>query len=372
MTAQLTVLVIEDDDSQFETYEDGAEEYGEANNVEIKFMRGKKAEDAIPLMAENDFDGAIIDLNLDSGNPEEASGNSVLSEIKRRRRFPVLVVSGNLGNIDSEHEEDTSALFRLLDRDIPNEEIFSIICGIHKTGIVDILGGRGGIEKKLGEIFWSHLAKDMDCWIGKEGQANAFLRYTVSHLLEYLDLPSEEEHNLYNEAEFYIKPPIREHIAPGDIVKKGNERYVVLSPACDIAVREINEDIPVINAERITLYRVVDINRENFLKYRIINEGDNTSKRESKLGEIIKGQNGRYGFLPRYMELSQAIIDFQNIYTATIEEFVEDYDRMATISGQFLKDIQARVTSYQGRPGQPDLDKKQLIKEYKRELKPVN
>lgn len=371
MTVKIDVLVIEDDDDQFSTYEDGAEEFGETSGVNIELIRGKSVSDAVPLLFNQHFDGAIIDLNLDSEKPEEASGNTILEIIKKSRRFPVLVVSGNLGNIDQAHKDDESALFQLLDRDLPNREIFSKIYGIHKTGITDILGRRGGIEEKLSDIFWKHLAKDMDSWMGRENQTNAFLRYTISHLLEYLDLPVGDERNIYNEAEFYIKPPIRDHIAPGDIVKKGVERFVVLSPACDIAVRKIrNDGKPEINAKRITLAKIIGINREDFLLHEIIRDGDNSPKRESILSEIVKGQNAKYVLLPKYLDLAQGVVDLQNLYTIDVDEFVDDYVRQATISAPFLKDIQAKMSSYHGRQGQPDLDKKTLIKQYKAGLSP--
>jgi hypothetical protein len=154
-------------------------------------------------------------------------------------------------------------------------------------------------------------------------------------------------------------------------VRKGNERFVVLSPACDIAVRKIRDDgKPEINAKRITLAKIIDINREDFLLHGLINDSDNSAKRETVLSEIVKGQNGKYVLIPKYLDLTQGIVDLQNLYTIDIDEFVDDYVRQATVSAPFLKDIQAKMSSYHGRQGQPDLDKKELIKQYKAGLSP--
>lgn len=362
------ILVVEDDDDQWESYEDAAEDLSTADR-KIKLERKASADEAKSILLSNRFDGAIVDLNLNQGNPDEASGNEVLNEIMESHRFPVLVVSGNLQHLDNEIREKESVFLKFFERDTPNNDIFNHLLEVHTTGITKILGGRGRIEKLLGEIFWKHLSNDFKTWFQNgEDSEKPLLRYTVSHLGEYLDIP-DGENDFYHEAEVYIKPPIREFIATGDIIKYDSNHYIVLSPSCDIAVRKI-EDLPIINANQITLSPLIKIDRNSFIENSIIKEGDNSGTRTKILEKIIKGQSEKYSFIPAYSDIGPFIIDFQNLSTIAFTEFQDNAERISTITGVFLKDIQSSFSSYLARQGQPDLNKKELIKSYKKLLSP--
>jgi len=318
-----------------------------------------------------DFDGAIVDLNLSSGDPTETSGNEVLREITEKHRFPVLVVSGNLQNLDNRIQQ--SGFLKTFDRDTPNNEIFKYLLKIQATGITRILGGRGLIERHLGEIFWKHLACDFDGWdTGARDSEKTLLRYVVAHLSEYLDLPSGAANEYYHEAEVYVVPPIREYIATGDIVEKNGSRFILLSPPCDVAVRGIKEGIPVINAKTLLLAPLLPIARETFLENSLITEGgnkDNAKGRESLLNEIIKGKIEKYVFLTAHRNLGPVIADLQALRSWSLSDYLAS-KRLATVTSPFLKDIQSKFAAYYGRQGQPDLDKKELVRKCKGKLKP--
>jgi len=363
MSKIVRILIVEDNDDQYEAYEDAADEISN-DDLKVELERKESADNAKEALLSNDFDGAIIDLNLVSGNPQDASGNDVLSEIIECHRFPVYVVSGNLGNLDDGIRSKKSEFLDFYDREKPNNEIFEKLIKIYSTGITRILGGRGQIEERLGEIFWRHLACNFDVWTSKEEESErTLLRYTVSHLAEYLDVPDGEQ-RYYHEAEFYIKPTIREHIATGDIVERDGGRFIVLSPPCDVAVRSIDNNTPKINAARIILAPLIKIDREDFIKHGIINENTNSGSRKSILKKIISGQRDKYIFLPGYKELSAAAVDLQNLHSVSFEDFLQ-FKRMATVASPFLKDIQSKFSAYFGRQGQPDMDDEKLLEKYK-------
>lgn len=363
MTDSLKLLVIEDNDSMFENYEDTAEEKN-SDILKIILVRKKSAGDAKEALLSKEFDGAIVDLNLDQSSPEEATGNEVLLEIVDQHRFPVFVVSGNLQNVDESLNSRESDFLKFFHRDTPNDQIFDELIKIFNTGITKILGGRGKIEKSLGEIFWHHLANNFSVWPNEDSsRERALLRYTVSHLSEYLDIPDGDD-KFYHEAEFYIKPPIKRFIATGDILLIEDKRYINLSPSCDVAVRELSDGEPIINADRIILAPLIEVDRTTFIEFGLIKEEDNTNARRKTLEEIIKGKRERFSFLPGYGELCPSVVDFQNIRTYSFED-IKNANRAATVSGVFLKDIQSRFSAYYGRQGQPDLNKNQLISVYK-------
>ena len=367
MPETVRILVVEDDEDQLQAYSDAADQLS-TDNIRIELTERKSAAEAKQDLLSAEFDGGIVDLNLSSGDPSEASGNEVLREITEKHRFPVLVVSGNLQNLDERIQQ--SGFLKTFDRDTPNEEIFEYLLKIQATGITRILGGRGLIERYLGEIFWKHLACDFDGWDpGARDCEKTLLRYVVAHLSEYLDLPSGAANEYYHEAEYYIIPPIREYIATGDIVRKEGSRFIVLSPACDLAVRDVKDGKPVINAGSIVLAPVHELTREVFIKSGIIKEDDNPKERKRKLNEIIKAQREKYVLIPEYRNIAAGVIDFQNLVAWSLDEFLSA-KRLATVTGAFIKDIQARFAAYYGRQGQPDLDKKELLQKYISKLAP--
>ena len=357
------ILIVEDDDDMFEAYADSLGDL-ELGNLEINLTREKAADSAVSSLLSGKFDGAIIDLNLDQTTPMEAGGNKVLKEILKRHRFPVIVVSGNLQNLDPTIREHKSEFLKFMNRETANSDIFNHLIKIYQTGITNILGGKGLIEQQLGEIFWNHLSSNIhDFPTDGEASGKILLRYIASHLSEYLDIP-DTENDYYHEAEFYIKPPIRKHISTGDIVKEGDLRYLVLSPACDVAVRDAGQEDIKINSNKILLSPIIDIEKSVFIQHSIIKANSNSRERTAVLSDIIKGKREKYGFLPKYGSMNPAVVDFQNIRTVDLAEFL-NFERIATVAAMFMKDIQSRFASYLARQGQPDLDKQKLLDEYK-------
>ena len=87
------------------------------------------------------------------------------------------------------------------------------------------------------------------------------------------------ESRFYHQAEFYIKPPIKEYIASGDIISINGHKYINLSPACDVDVRDVIEGKPIINANRVVVAPLVKIDRASFISEGLIKEGDGKKAR---------------------------------------------------------------------------------------------
>lgn len=367
LTNTIRILLVEDERSAIETYQDAANDVPSRHDgLKIDLVHISSAEGALEQLQNGSFDGAIVDLNLNSDNPQEAAGNEVIRAIYKKNRFPVKVITGNLANLDQDLVAEGNPFLTFSDRDgIENDVVFDQFITLYKTGITKILGRKGELETLLGEVFWEHFVKDIDDW--GEGSEKVLLRHTLNHLNEYIDRTLTK----YDEREFYIKPPIKKHIATGDVVSKGEEKYLVVSPACDVTPRNGDGGAIYINADRIILCPLLDISREVWIAKKLI-EGDyNTEKRKAAITKIVQSQDPKFHFLPKHGDLHASISDFQNIITCTLEDFMNDYVRIATVSGDFMRDIQSRFTAYIGRQGQPDLDKKELIRSIAPRLTPV-
>lgn len=355
MKEVIRILVVEDDLDSIELYEDSAKEVSDNHHdIEIELIKQNNAQEALDSLKDGDFDGAIVDLNLEPGNPTEAAGNEIVASIYQRNRFPIKVVSGNLDNLSEQFKGKENSFLKFHTRDeLSNDEIFESFVSLFKTGITKILGQRGELEKQLSTVFWEHLASDIEEWGREGGTEQALLRYTLNHLNEYID----RSLSVYDEREFYIKPPIRSYISTGDVVVNDKqERYLVMSPACDVTPRRVENDAPIINASRIVLCPLLSISKSGLIGKNIIQENTGSSKIKSALEKIVKGQDPKFHFLPKHGVIDASMCDFQNIHTCTVKEYL-NFNRVATVSGGFMRDIQSRFTAYIGRQGQPDLDK---------------
>mgnify|MGYP005750253911 CR=1 FL=1 len=375
----MNLLVVEDEDKEFNHYSDWVEEFnersGEETGFKINLIRAKTADEAHKSLQNEQLHGAIVDLNLyEDTATHNASGNKVIEEIVKQYRIPVVVVSGDTSNLKPvEDVNSNSTFFQIHVRDqVTDEQVFEALIEIFKTGILNIIGGKGLIEEKLSKVFWLHLSDHLSAWIPSEsGTEKSLLRHTLNHLLAYLDVSdNDSEPHLYKNAEFYIKPVVKPYISSGDIVMDGNDRYVLLSPACDVEVRSVNEGVYEINASSLVLGKIDEVSRDSFIKNGIIDEGsDNASKREKALDQIIKGMNPKFLFFPDYMDIDAGIVNLQNLKTVDKTTYAS-YERVATVSRDYLKEIQSRFSSYYARPGQPDLDKRELVKRHKKSLSP--
>src|SRR5579862_1787347 len=235
----LNLLVVEDEMAMLEAYKDNIESFNKQSPITVIMHVAKSLEEAKKLLANRNFDAAIIDLILRGGGKGlDPEGNEIIAEILKSLRFPVFVYSGNLSQLNDLFKENI--LFRKFPRDQHAfKDLVKQLVDIYQTGITKILGRTGLIEGYLQTIFWGHLSHSIDYWI-KTKREKTLLRYILSHLFEHLEIADSGDFESYSPAEFYIGPPIKRFIFTGLILKRkgATERFIILSPPCDLAQRK--------------------------------------------------------------------------------------------------------------------------------------
>ncbi len=294
---ELKILIVEDDENKREDYSRFIKAYN-LDNPDSRVLQefGVNKEDAIQKLnnPENRFDGAIVDLDLTGSGGNDTSGNDVIKEIKDNLRFPTFVVTGTPQNLDPKLDARTS-IFEVYERDSADlDVIFNKFKAIKNTGILNLLNRNGKIEDLIQNIFWNHLSTSLNNWIldkkrNPEEKEDSLLRYTILHMLEYLD-----EKN-YHPSEFYITQPIKESIYTGDIVEYDGSRYIVLTPSCDIVVRDDGTR----NTKQILFCRIIDLANEvknfNSLKNSTGKSNDNRKRLNRYVGNKSAGN---FHFIP--------------------------------------------------------------------------
>ncbi|WP_339607302.1 hypothetical protein [uncultured Roseivirga sp.] len=347
----MNLLIVEDDKPTIQSYLDNIESFNKKSDVLIVPKVFENLEDAKASLISPDYDAAIIDLKL-SPNSVELEGLEIVNEIQNKLRFPMFIVSGSLGQV----EREESAFFKKRSRDGNFKEVLAEIIDVYNTGITKILGKRGTVEEHLNTIFWNHLSNSMDLWINDakrtpQEKENSLLRYTLLHMQEHID----EELEKYHPSEFYITKPIKKNIFTGDIVELEKTRYVVLTPSCDIVVRQGGSR----NADFILFCKIISLEKTVKNYDKLTSETSEKNDDRKRLVSFFQNKTQRYHFVPKAESMDPGLIDFQDKLTISNKEVntlieAEKIIRLATISQPFLKDIISRYSNYYARQGSPD------------------
>ena len=356
------LLIVEDYKDDLDACRSTVKRYETEKGREIKLVECKTLNNALDTI-DNSFDGVIIDLKLGS---EGYEGNDVIQTIHDKYRIPGAIFTGTPSNV-----RPNFFLFKVFTKgETSYYDIFEYLIKKYDTGLTKIFGGRGVIEKNMDKVFWNHILPQIDSWISHvergEDTEKALLRFTINHLLEFLNDDSDS----CIPEEMYITPPVSTQIKTGSIVQKkeSDDYYIVLSPACDLAIHKgsIKTNrilVCLIETHNISLLRSA---KKNILLE--ISEDDDGPIKDEKNRKIRNAKHfltqlpqnnysNYYHYLPQTVSFEGGIIDFRKLETYKPTEFDSKFESpIVQISMAFIKDIVARFSSYYARQGQPDFD----------------
>jgi hypothetical protein len=349
----MNLLIVEDDKTQLQLYNDVIDSFEKHHKIRIIRTSFETINEGMEAIKQPIYDAAIIDLKFPSSN--ELEGMNLVNAINGKLRIPIYIVSGSAAQVTITE----NFLFRKRLRTDDFKIILNEIKEIYDTGITSLLKQNGFVDQILTKIFWGHLSDSLSDLKGIDTQKVLF-RYISSHIQEFLEIDGDGGLEDLDPAEFYIYPPIKESLSTGDIIKnKQSGSYsLLLTPACDILLRKDKIDPlkKTRNAEKLLLVDLVLWNTlENFQLVK--KDTVRNNKGRVKLESFIENKKERYHFIPPYKSIKGYFADFQSqlsINISTIED-KEIYERIATISQPFLKDIIARFSQYYSRQGQPNL-----------------
>jgi len=355
----MNLLIVEDDKDQLQMYKDVIESFSKQEGIKIIKDCFDTIDKGMEAIKHPYYDAAIIDLKL-SASSTELEGMNLVKAINGKLRIPIYIVSGSIAQVDIIE----NSLFKKKLRTDDFKIILSEIKDIYDTGITSLLKQEGFVDQMLTKIFWEHLSESLIDLKGSNTD-KILIRYISSHIQEYLEMDGEGGLEDFHPAEFYIFPPIKRHLSTGDIIKNKETGlyYLLLTPACDILLRKdkTNTTEKTRNAKNALMINLIPWNSfEEFSTLKEATGKSNTTR--LKLETFTSNKKERYHFLPPYRSLIGYFADFQSQNSIDITD-VENptiFERVATISQPFLKDVIARFSQYYSRQGQPDLSKDKI------------
>ncbi|AFQ16710.1 hypothetical protein P9Y62_12460 [Bacillus thuringiensis] len=364
---QIAVLIIEDEEMQVQVVNDAIDDFNEdSNDYTITSTAVYSYTDSLNLLLTENFDAAIIDLNLDQTKTEESEldGNNLVDIIVNKMRIPIIVRTGNPTSFTSTQISPENSFLKIFTKDDSVDEILEQITKWYNLGLSNTLGTKGVLEYCLNKLFWEQISSNLSEWekmdVTTPEQERALIRYTINVLNSYLEIDSESgKFEFFHPAEVYIKPPIKSELFFGDILEhQSGSQYIILTPSCEMAQSKY---------KKILLCKISKTN--NVAGFVDAKDKYLSSQSNSKKSALEKWfRNGHsdsigYHFLPPYSDFEGGFIDFQDIITIDPEvaSFSEEYAKIATVTSQFAKDISSRFTLYYARQGQPNLNSDLII-----------
>ena len=338
MTA-LKLVLVEDDDSQVQTYKEVLEEYRRRSERAIDMSECKKVSD-LHKHLDPSVDAIVVDLNL---GRDTRDGAKVIEQLKPLLRVPVVVFTGTPADAD-----DDPPVVKVFTKGRDGfDDVLDCVWNIYSIGLTRIMGGRGLLEDRLNKVFHRNLLPTLDRWLkygteDVERTERALLRFALGHLVADLE---GDETPCYPE-EVYLAPPLEDLLATGSLAKSRNDGvcHVVLTPACDLVLRNGQR-----KAKTVVLAEVVsedDVFRNL--------QGNAEAKRKTQ--KRLRNNSEAYCFhwLPTTGIVSGGFLDFRRLQTVTLDQLENKFEMMQTrIAPTFVKDIVSRFSAFYARQGQP-------------------
>ena len=337
MTA-LQLLLVEDEDDFVSQYQDVLRDYADRHSRNIEMRVCKTLAEAKSSL-DASIDAAIVDLNL---GKDTADGGEVIDELKEHFRVPVAVLTGTPD--DADDKPPVIGVFTKGEHGF--EDVLDCLWEPYSIGLTRIMGGRGLLEERLNTVFLKNLLPTLNAWIcygraDAERTERALLRYALGHLVAGLD---GDETPSYPE-EVYLAPPLDNALTTGSLVRRKDDEtcYVVMTPACDLVLRDGKPRVDSIILAEIVPEEIVYAALE-------ANAG-----RQNKL----KRNNDKYCYhwLPNSQVADGGYLDFRRLQTVPLARIGREFEHLdARIAPSFVKDIVSRFSAFYARQGQPVID----------------
>lgn len=226
------------------------------------------------------------------------------------------------------------------------DKILDRLWEIYKTGLTNILGGKGQLEAQLNNLFLKCLLPSINVWceygkIDKHNTKKALLRYTLNHLvaeLEGTEIPFFPE-------EVYLTPLLDDSLKTGSIVRCKEELtvHVVMTPACDLIIRSKGKP-------KTDVIVVAEVTPESILVQDLAPNSD-------RLTRMRNNNDAKYyHWLPQCDVFESGFLDFRRLKTVQWNELDCVFDQLRTrIAPSFLKDVISRFSAFYARQGQPTI-----------------
>jgi len=321
-------------------------------------------EDALRLIEERRFDIVVTDVYRDQEGTDDklpvtgdARGTGLLNEIRRRRFSPVLFITDGV----FPPEYANGPFLKLADKS-DDAAIQAKLTELIETRIPSLAHGlHDELDRTSGSYLWEFLDANwpalVDGGLGERATLDRLLHRRAAVQLGRLHDSGgvPEERPVVEGAEFYLTPRIASGFRLGEIVVKGDEYRIVLTPHCHLVVqpeaKEPRADF-VLTALALPWGEVF---QKDKLKGSDEQRLSNLRRRLQSPADVGRPR-GRFWFLPGFLDMDHHFVDFMQLSSLPFEELSEEWMSFAVLDVPFAEALQSCFVQFYSAVGLPVLD----------------
>lgn len=325
-------------------------------------------DDALALLRRRRFDVLVSDIyrGRDKGQKTIAQGDArareLVDEIRARRFCPiVLFTDGQLPADLVQRPFVWSA-----DKGVPKFEdrLSALIAEAISTGLPSIARRlHDELDRYAGSYVWRFLADRWDDLKARHAldtpTLERIIRRRAAVHLARVDGTGDGVAARANidPVDYYIYPPISKFIRLGEIIRrKGTSEFrIVLTPHCFLVVQP-GQAFP--RADHVLTARALPATelREDWKWASTdVEVADQLRRRTSFPAARTGVPEGRYCFLPGFLDIPDLYCDLMQIESLGIKTVTDDFERVAVLDWPFAEALQACLTALYGSVGVPSL-----------------
>lgn len=347
----MNLLLLEDSQTDIDACMSSVETFNDDHDNDLHVSVAKDIDKAKILLNNDIFDGAIIDLRIES---DSQAGNTLLDFIHHLNlRTPVALLTGTPDTASTAFSY--IGVFRKGEK--LYKDIFEIFYAVKQTGLQKIMGRKGIIEECLNKVFQKDIIPSIKQWNNLASQypedvERALCRYTLSHL--FLSLSKDSESCFPEECYLHIEP--EQFPVSGELIKRNDSEvlFAIITPPCDLAVRQDKDKNDYVNVDDIQIIPLISIED---MKQRIAETSSSQKDINNKWEKICDNNLGQYyHYLPPTNDFPGGFLNFRNVTTVSLKEYSSSFcSKHLLIASDFFKDILSRFSIYYARQGQPKI-----------------
>ena len=363
MTQYLDILVVDDDREVLRQLQQLLP--AEIDGHQVAWEYTDEFDDALIRLRRRRYDILVSDIYRDrAGKKNVEAGdiraNSLVDEIRAHRFCPIVLFSDGqvpenlvhrpfVWQGDKSADVDTQLVSRI------REAIASGLPAVARE-LHDELDAFAGsyVWKFLGDR-WDELKQQHD--LNPELLARIIRRRAA---IQFARLDQDEDEGPVERAtcdpvDYYLYPPTSPTLRLGEIVRRKatQEIRVVLTPHCFL-VKQSGAAAP--RANHVLTVCTVDAEQLREAWKWDGKPEDDLRRRTSFPAARLTPPDGRYYFLPKFLDIPDVYCDLLQLESLSYETIVSDFDRLAVLDAPYAEALQSGVSRLYGAVGVPVLN----------------
>lgn len=340
----LYILIIEDEQSMIDSWERVFTRHNEdiaSHGFGIEYIAATSISIGEALLESRRFDAVIVDLGLrqEGGAAEiNSEGNKIVKIIVSTQPIGVIIYTGQ-----TEDAEDFSKSFvKVIDKSSGQNKVLEWISE-NKEVFLGIRQAESAFRSETARVFFSQIWQRWKYWTeGAKSSGTDISKSVARHIMAHVhDVLLNADEDMTHPEEAYFVPPLKLRLDTGDLVTIDDEKWIVVSPRCDLANPK---KVDTILLARCIEYSKIWTDTKDKDKNRVIqHEG---SPKQHFLFPLRDNEGNAHG---------PWMVQFHNIKALPTTEAIEKLPslRFASLSPLFVPSLVERFGSYFSRIGTP-------------------